>query len=146
MIVTKNVIVYQFWSCYSGNNHRKPFRDFLLLFTSSRCTKNKMLNELLDTRLSHPTRHQEHEIILVLNKTFACLCSNPKSRSSILTYSRVCAPIPNLAHLCLLYLKRFYKLQGRWLRSLYIPLQLKKFVNFVNSTNFPTHIKPLMYC
>ena len=63
--------------------------DFLSLFTSSRARymRSKMLIELLDKRLPHPTRRQEHDIILVLSKAFACLCSNPKSRPSMLALS-----------------------------------------------------------
>ncbi|XP_074343113.1 MDIS1-interacting receptor like kinase 2-like [Apium graveolens] len=63
--------------------------DFLSSFQSPRCTESKMmLNELLDTRLPLPTRQQEHDILLVLKHVFACLCSNPKFRPSMITLSR----------------------------------------------------------
>lgn len=60
--------------------------DFL---SSFRCTQSKMmLNEVLDTRLPRPTRQQEHDMILILKQVFPCLCSNPKSRPSMITLSR----------------------------------------------------------
>ncbi|XP_074338719.1 MDIS1-interacting receptor like kinase 2-like isoform X3 [Apium graveolens] len=63
--------------------------DFLLSFSSPRCSESKMmLNELLDTRLPLPTRNQEHDIILVLKQVFTCLRSNPKFRPSMITLSR----------------------------------------------------------
>ena len=46
-----------------------------------------MLIKLLDKRLPHPTRRQEHDIILILSKAFVCLCFNPKSRPYMLPLS-----------------------------------------------------------
>ncbi|KAL1827443.1 hypothetical protein ACET3Z_005855 [Daucus carota] len=62
--------------------------DFLSDFRTSRCTPNRMLNDLLDTRLPRPTRQQEHDIVLILRQSFACLCSNPKFRPSMNTLCR----------------------------------------------------------
>lgn len=96
MVVTKKCDVYSFEvvapELVTGNH----LGDFLSLFTSSKCIRNKILNELLHTRLLPPTRLQEHDIILVLSKAFACLCSNPKSRPPMLTLSQAFLQTPGL--------------------------------------------------
>ncbi|WOH13602.1 hypothetical protein DCAR_0833112 [Daucus carota subsp. sativus] len=96
MVVTEKCDVYSFGVVALEVIMGGHPGDFLSLFTSSRCTRNKMLNELLDTRLPRPTRQQEHDIILILNKAFACLCSNPRSRPSMLTLSQAFLQSPKM--------------------------------------------------
>ncbi|KAL8124494.1 hypothetical protein AgCh_012221 [Apium graveolens] len=62
--------------------------DFISSFTNSKSTQTRSLNDILDTRLPRPTREQELDIILVLKQAFACLCSKPKFRPSMITLSQ----------------------------------------------------------
>ncbi|WOH15275.1 hypothetical protein DCAR_0934812 [Daucus carota subsp. sativus] len=96
MIVTEKCDVYTFgvvaleimMGSYPG--------DFISSFTISRFTSNRMLNDLLDARLPHPTRQQEYDIVLILRISFACLCSNPKFRPSMNTVSQEISQTSNM--------------------------------------------------
>ncbi|KAL1804453.1 hypothetical protein ACET3Z_033100 [Daucus carota] len=88
MVVTEKCDVYSFGVVALEIMMGSHPGDFLSSFTTSRYTPNKMLNDLLDTRLPRPTRQQEHDIVLILRQSFACLCSNPKFRPSMTTLSQ----------------------------------------------------------
>ena len=88
MVVTEKCDVYSFGVVALEIMMGSHPGDFLSSFTTSRFTPNRMLNDLLDTRLPRPTRHQEHDIVLILRQSFACLCSNPKFRPSMNTLSQ----------------------------------------------------------
>nr|XP_017256181.1 PREDICTED: MDIS1-interacting receptor like kinase 2-like [Daucus carota subsp. sativus] len=94
MVVSEKCDVYSFGvvalEIMMGNHPG----DFLSSFANPRSTHKTMLNELLDTRLPHPTRQQEHDIILVLKQSFACLCTNPQSRPSMNTLSQEISKAP----------------------------------------------------
>ncbi|KAL1804451.1 hypothetical protein ACET3Z_033098 [Daucus carota] len=88
MVVTEKCDVYSFGVVALEIMMGSHPGDFLSSFTTSRSTPNRMLNDLLDTRLPRPTRQQEHDIVLILRQSFACLCSNPKFRISMNTLSQ----------------------------------------------------------
>ena len=88
MVVTEKCDVYSFGVVALEIMMGSHPGDFLSSFTTSRFTPNRMLNDLLDTRLPRPTRQQEHDIVLILRQSFACLCSNPKFRPSMNTLSQ----------------------------------------------------------
>ncbi|XP_017225546.1 MDIS1-interacting receptor like kinase 2 [Daucus carota subsp. sativus] len=85
MVVTEKCDVYSFGVVALEIMMGSHPGDFLTSFPGS--TSNRMLNDLLDTRLPRPTRQQEHDIVLILRQSFACLCSNPKFRPSMNTLS-----------------------------------------------------------
>ena len=78
MVVTEKCDVYSFGVMALEIMMGSHPGDFLSSFPQS--TPSRMLNDLLDTRLPRPTRQQEHDIVLILRQSFACLCSNPKFR------------------------------------------------------------------
>ncbi|KAL1804450.1 hypothetical protein ACET3Z_033097 [Daucus carota] len=86
MVVTEKCDVYSFGVVALEIMMGSHPGDFLTSFPGS--TSNRMLNDLLDTRLPRPTRQQEHDIVLILRQSFACLCSNPKFRPSMNTLSQ----------------------------------------------------------
>ncbi|KAL1804452.1 hypothetical protein ACET3Z_033099 [Daucus carota] len=88
MVVTEKCDVYSFGVVALEIMMGSHQEDFLSSFTTSRFTPNRMLNDLLDTRLPRPTRQQEHDIVLILRQSSACLCSNPKFRPSMNTLSQ----------------------------------------------------------
>ncbi|KAL1804448.1 hypothetical protein ACET3Z_033095 [Daucus carota] len=85
MVVTEKCDVYSFGVVALEIMMGSHPGDFLSSFP--RFTHNRMLNDLLDTRLPRPTRRQENDIVLILRQSLACLCSNPKIRPSMNTLS-----------------------------------------------------------
>ncbi|XP_074338877.1 uncharacterized protein LOC141677043 [Apium graveolens] len=71
--------------------------DLLSSFTTPQSTQNRMLSDVLDTRLPRPTRQQELDIILVLRQALACLSSNPNFRPSMISVSQKFSQAPNLS-------------------------------------------------
>ncbi|KAL1804454.1 hypothetical protein ACET3Z_033101 [Daucus carota] len=68
MVVTEKCDVYSFGVVALEIMMGSHPGDFLSSFTS-RFTPNRMLNDLLDTRLPRPTRQQEHDIVLILRQS-----------------------------------------------------------------------------
>ncbi|KAL1821578.1 hypothetical protein ACET3Z_016447 [Daucus carota] len=83
MVVTEKCDVYSFGVVALEIMMGGHPGDFLLSFTYLQSAESTMLGDLLDTRLSRPTRHQEQDIIIVLTQAFACLRSDPRVRPSM---------------------------------------------------------------
>ncbi|KAK1383661.1 Protein kinase domain-containing protein [Heracleum sosnowskyi] len=70
--------------------------ELLSSFTTLKSSRSRMLNDILDKRLLRPTRQQEHDIILILKQAFACLCSDPKFRPSMISVSLEFSQTPKI--------------------------------------------------
>ncbi|XP_074349988.1 LOW QUALITY PROTEIN: MDIS1-interacting receptor like kinase 2-like [Apium graveolens] len=94
MVVTEKCDVYSFGVVALEIMMGRHPGDLLSSLTTLKSTQTKMLNDILDTRLPRPTRQQKHDIFLVLTQAFACLCSNHKSRPSMIALSHKFSQIP----------------------------------------------------
>lgn len=94
MVVTEKCDVYSFGVVALEIMMGRHPGDLLSSLTTLKSTQTKMLNDILDTRLPSPTSQQEHDIFLVLTQAFACLCSNPKSRPSMIGLSQKFSQTP----------------------------------------------------
>lgn len=88
MVVTEKCDVYSFGVVALEIMMGKHPGELLSSLTTIRSTPKMMLNDVLDPRLPRPTNQQEQDIILVLTLAFACLCSKPKLRPSMLRVSQ----------------------------------------------------------
>ena len=79
MVITEKCNVYSFGVVALEILMGKHPGDLLSSLTSL-STRNSMVNDVLDPRLSRPTdRLVEWDIVMVMRLAFSCLSSNPKS-------------------------------------------------------------------
>ncbi|KAL8106246.1 hypothetical protein AgCh_029871 [Apium graveolens] len=97
MVVTEKCDVYSFGVVALEIMMGSHPGDLLSSFTTPQSTQNRMLSDVLDTRLPRPTRQQELDIILVLRQALACLSSNPNFRPSMISVSQKFSQAPNLS-------------------------------------------------
>ncbi|KAK1384466.1 putative leucine-rich repeat receptor-like protein kinase [Heracleum sosnowskyi] len=97
MVVTEKCDVYSFGVVALEIMMGRHPGDFLSSFETRQSTHNIMLNDVLDTRPPHPTKQQEHDITLVLEQAFTCICSNPEFRPSMLDLHRELLKIQNIS-------------------------------------------------
>ncbi|XP_015879646.2 MDIS1-interacting receptor like kinase 2 [Ziziphus jujuba] len=88
MVVTEKCDVYSFGVVALETLMGKHPKEVLSSLSSS-STRNLMLTEILDKRLSTPTsRSDVHNVVLVASIVFACLHANPQNRPTMETVSK----------------------------------------------------------
>ena len=98
MVVTEKCDVYSFGVVALEIMMGSHLGDLLSSLTTPQSTQNRMLNDVLDTRLPHPTRQQEHDIILVSRQALVYLqVPNPKFRPSMISVSQKFSQAPKLS-------------------------------------------------
>ena len=89
LVVTEKCDVYSFGVLALEILMGRHPGELLSTLSSSSCTQNVMLNEVLDPRLSPPrSRKMTQDIAFVAVVAFACLRTKPKSRPTMKSVSQ----------------------------------------------------------